>query len=64
MNSQLSAIVAQSRQQDLHRAAAQARQAADIKRTSRPRRLRSLMGMLKPAPAQPVQSSSAHIRTA
>jgi hypothetical protein len=60
MNSQLSVIVAQSRQQDLHRAAAQAREADAITRTNRSRRLRSLVGLLKPARAQPVSASRTH----
>jgi hypothetical protein len=64
MNSQLSVIVAQSRQQDLHRAAAQAREAATITRTNRSRRLRSLVGLLKSTPARPVQASQAHTTAA
>ena len=65
MNSQLSLAVAQSRQAELHRAAARDRQAAavagDPKHSGR---LRSLLGIFRPAPAQPVQARPAHIRTA
>ena len=65
MNSQLSLAVAQSRQQELHRAAAEARHAAALaSATTRSRRFRSLLGIFKPAPAQPVQARPAHIRTA